>query len=296
MTRRYSRSSLLLLLFINLANAIDSKKSTKKILDGDTHKSVDDYYSNINFNAKDDELKKQLHDLINPHIVYDYDEVWNAFLDVDHYLPTYPCDVNTSYIPDIYSSYCWIPEKITGGECGNYKKEGDCYNREHLWPKSWFGGFDYGANAQTDLFELWPSDGYVNGLRGDIPFGYVLSTNITYKSSNGCLIGQCDPQYTQGDLTIGKCFEPSLQYKGDFARTYFYLSTAYYQEWNCCETTGTNNSSIKLWMETILRSWHQLDPVDEFEKQRNNCIYEDWQLNRNPFIDYPQFVDQISDF
>ena len=70
---------------------------------------------------------------------------------------SYPCDVNSSHIPDIYSSYCWSPEPNlpTGGECGNYKKEGDCFNREHVWPKSWFGGFDYGDNAQTDLFELW---------------------------------------------------------------------------------------------------------------------------------------------
>jgi endonuclease I len=57
-----------------------------------------------------------------------------------------------------------------------------------LWPKSWFGGFDYGKNAQTDLFELWPSDGYVNGLRGNLPFGTV--TTATYTSSNGCKIGE----------------------------------------------------------------------------------------------------------
>lgn len=182
-----------------------------------------------------------------------------------------------------------------GGECGNYKKEGDCYNREHLWPKSWFGGFDYGKNAQTDLYELWPTDGYVNGLRGDLPFGYVLSTNISYKSTSGCLIGQCNPDYTYGE-NIGKCFEPADLYKGDFARSYFYLATAYYQEWDCCETPGTDKSSIKPWMEAILRKWHAEDPVDEVERQRNDCIYADWQLNRNPFIDYPQFVDQISDF
>jgi endonuclease I len=251
-----------------------------------------DYYVGIDFSATDNELKQQLHDLINPHVVYDYDEVWNAFMDVDHNLLDYPCNANASYIPDVYSSYCWAPEKITtGGECGNYKKEGDCYNREHLWPKSWFGGFDYGANAQTDLFELWPSDGYVNGLRGDLPFGTVSSSNITYTSSNGCLIGGCNVTGYSG-----KCFEPPKDYKGDFARSYFYLSTAYLNEWDCCETPGTNKSSINDWMEVILREWHESDPVDDSERQRNEVIYADWQLNRNPFIDYPEFVDQISDF
>ena len=246
--------------------------------------------------ATDQELKSQLHDLINPHIVFDYDSVWNAFANIDKYLPTYPCDpTNSSHIPDVYSSYCWSPDKIsTGGECGNYKQEGDCYNREHLWPKSWFGGFDYGANAQTDLFELWPSDGYVNGLRGDLPFGYVSKSNISYTSSNGCLIGSCEipVEGYQG----GKCFEPTDLYKGDFARSYFYLSTAYLDDWHCCETVGTNYSSIKEWMELILREWHEMDPVDVSEQNRNDDIYFNWQKNRNPFIDYPELVNQISDF
>ena len=87
-----------------------------------------------------------------------------------------------SHIPDVYSSFCWDPEKIeSGGECGNYHTEGDCFNREHSWPKSWFGGFDYGFGAESDLFELYPTDGYVNGLRGNLPLGYVdTSSDISY--------------------------------------------------------------------------------------------------------------------
>jgi hypothetical protein len=102
--------------------------------------NFDNYYNGIDAAAQDDDLKGQLKALINPHVVYSYDEVWNAFEDVDQNLPNYPCDANSSHIPDVYSTFCWTPEKISGGECGNYKKEGDCYNREHLWPKSWFGG------------------------------------------------------------------------------------------------------------------------------------------------------------
>ena len=104
------------------------------------------YYSSIDFSLNNNDLKKSLKELIFPHRVIDYDTVWSAFPTVDIYLPRYPCNTNTTFIPDVYSSYCWNPEKnlVTGGECGNYKKEGDCFNREHLWPKSWFGGFDYG--------------------------------------------------------------------------------------------------------------------------------------------------------
>lgn len=250
--------------------------------------AAEDYYASIDSSATDTVLKSQLRDLIFPHTVYSYGYVWQAFLDIDRYLPTYPCSTNAECIPDIYSSYCWNSTQ----QCGNYKKEGDCYNREHLWPKSWFGGFEEGCEAETDLFELWPSDGYVNGLRGDLPFGVVDPAKVTYKSTNGCLIGTCASStgYT------GKCFEPTNQMKGDLARSYFYLSTAYYEHWTCCDTPAVNGSDIKTWMENILRSWHSNDPVDQDERDRNDDIYANWQHNRNPFIDHPEWVDQISDF
>jgi len=108
------------------------------------------YYSTIDTSLHNNEFKKSLKELILPHKVIDYDTIWSAFPAVDIYLPRYPCNTNASFIPDVYSAYCWNPEKnlATGGECGNYKKEGNCFNREHLWPKSWFGGFDYGMQVQ----------------------------------------------------------------------------------------------------------------------------------------------------
>lgn len=258
--------------------------------------SISEYYSSIDMKARNDELKTQLHDLINPHKVLTYDEVWDAFPEVDVYLPGYPCDPNnTTHIPDIYSSYCWTPEKLAsneiGGECGNYQKEGDCYNREHIWPKSWFGGFDEGENAETDLFELWPSDGYVNGLRGNLPLGIVDPSQISYISTNGCLIGTCAE-----DASYGKCFEVADGLKGDIARSYFYLATAYFGEWGCCDEVGVNGSDIKQWMEDTMRNWHENDVVDDDERNRNEVIYKAFQGNRNPFIDHPEWVQSIDNF
>ena len=184
-----------------------------------------DYYSGIDASAKDLDLKQQLKDLISPHTVLSYDGVWTAFESVDKFLPGYPCDSSDpTKIPDIYSGYCWKTEKDnTGGECGSYHTEGDCFNREHSWPKSWFGGFSEGHDAQTDLFELWPSDGYVNGLRANLPFGYVKEGTETYTSTNGSKIGTC-----KSNESAGRCFEIADNIKGDLARSYFYLSTAYY--------------------------------------------------------------------
>jgi endonuclease I len=256
-------------------------------------KSVDDYYANIDKTATNDVLKGQLFALINPHVVFDYDTAFVAFEEVDTTLPGYPCNPNNlTYIPDIYSTVCWRDQQgyTPGGQCGNYKKEGDCYNREHIWPKSWFGGFDYGMNAQTDLFELWPSDGYVNGLRGNLPLGDVVAP-ISYTSSNGCRIGVC-----AAGSSYGSCFEVTDKLKGDIARSYFYLATAYWKQWSCCDEPAVNGSDIKPWMEQILRTWHANDAVDQSEIDRNDIIYNNWQQNRNPFIDHPEWVAQIDNF
>jgi hypothetical protein len=69
-----------------------------------------------------------------------------------------------------------------------------------------------------------------------------------------------------------------------------------FKVWDCCDDVGVNRSEIKPWMENELRAWHHLDEVDDYERNRNDIIYNKWQRNRNPFIDYPEFVDSIEDF
>jgi endonuclease I len=263
-----------------------------QVLDLANNLHVSAYYSGIDPTATNMALKQQLQALVSVKTELTYDDAWTAFASVDKFLEGYPCSSDLSMIPDIYSGYCWKPVKITpGGECGNYAKEGDCFNREHSWPKSWFGGFDYGDGAQVDLFELYPSDGYVNGLRGNLPFCDVDRSRITYQSTNGSLIGYCNStEYN------GKGFEPADYLKGDLARSYFYLSVAYMNDWTCCDDVGVQYWNIKLWMETVLRNWHALDPVNDQERSRNEEIYQNWQHNRNPFIDNPQWVNQINDF
>ena len=104
-----------------------------------------DYYANIDFTAKNLELKTQLQALINPHTVLEYDAAYDAFEAISKAAHV-PCDGNSSHIPDVYSNYCWLTDYVgqPNGECGNYKVEGDCYNREHSWPKSWFGKYRCG--------------------------------------------------------------------------------------------------------------------------------------------------------
>jgi endonuclease I len=230
--------------------------------------------------------------LIAEHVVLTYKQVWAALAKVEPFLDDNHCQGKKGTIPDVYSDHCWVPAKPPEGqECGNYKKEGDCFNREHGWPKSWWGGFSKGHNCETDLHELWASDGYVNNLRANLPLGTVDAAS--YTSSNGSKVGSCSsPGY---DGPGDRCFEVVDGLKGDFARSYFYIATAYSGKFDCCDEPGVNGSSIKPWMEAELRKWHEADPVSDFERQRNDAVFT-VQRNRSPFIDHPEWVALVKDF
>ena len=178
-------------------------------------------------------------------------------------------------------------------QAGNYKQEGDVYNREHSFPNSWFGGKV--MPMYTDLHHMYPTDGWVNNKRGNFPFGETSSP--TYKSANDfSKLGPCSyPGYTS---TV---FEPNDEYKGDFARTYFYMVTCYEEkiaDWyvNYPESQPTLDGNaypgLSSWQLNMLMKWAKNDPVSEKEINRNNAVYA-IQKNRNPFIDYPGLEEYI---
>lgn len=172
-----------------------------------------------------------------------------------------------------------------GDQCGNYSSEGDCYNREHSVPKSWFNDQ---APMYTDMVHLVPTDGKVNSMRSNYPFGEVGS--VTYTSKNGSKLGNA----RSGLGYSGKVFEPIDAYKGDFARIYFYFVTRYddrIASWDNA-VFSSDQYGLDRWVINMLLEWHKNDPVSAKEKNRNNYI-EQFQNNRNPYVDHPEFVDQI---
>ena len=219
------------------------------------------------------ELRMALHNIIKDHKVVSYDGLKAAYF----YTDAYP----DGKLWDIYSNYHW-----TSGEvCGSYGGEGDCWNREHTWPQSWFGS----GTPKSDLFHVLPTDGKVNGVRSSYPYAEVK--NPTYTSTNGSKLGtSITPGYSS------KAFEPIDEYKGDIARGFFYMSTRYYTEdsgWSSSEMT--TKCEIKEWAMKMLLRWHKLDPVSQKEIDRNNVIYNSYQKNRNPFIDHPEYAEMIWD-
>ena len=235
------------------------------------------------------ELKTALCGIIYNRTERTYDNLWIDFMSTDLRAD--------GKIWDMYSNITNY-QPVTKGS--NYSKEGDCYNREHSWPNSWFGGKNNTQPMFADLHHLYPTDGYVNGRRSNHPLGETKGES--YKSANNfSKLGKCTyPGYT------GTVFEPNDEYKGDFARTYFYMVTCYEEKIASWYTKyGVNNSSaetknavmatldgktypgLSAWQLEMLQKWAKDDPVSEKEINRNNAVYG-IQKNRNPFIDYPE--------
>jgi hypothetical protein len=190
--------------------------------------SGDDYYKGIDPNAQDVAMLKQLHELINTGKKnIPYDGLWEAFKSTDEH--TEECEDDEIKGP--YSNTCWHWQK---DQCGFDGKQKDCYNREHSWPKSWWGenSGHHNAISVTDLFHIYPTDSYVNAQRSDYSYG-IVTGGVKYTSDNGCTLGEC----VNGNFT-GTCFEPADEYKGELARSHFYMSTMYREEWVCCSEAG----------------------------------------------------------
>ena len=137
-------------------------------------------------------------------------------------------------------------------------------NCEHTWPQSKGATGD----AKSDMHHLFPTDPDANCKRGSFPFGYVNKDAVCFSEG--------------GSLFDGDVFEVRKQHRGNVARAMFYFSTIY-------------NMSIDENQEKVLREWHKQDPVDSNEIARNDAI-ESLQCNRNPYIDHPEYVEQIADF
>lgn len=224
-------------------------------------------------------LKIALHNIIKNHTVLTYNNLWTVFPNTDKKANGKVWDIY-SYNPSGAQPYEYT---FVTNQCGSYNSEGDCYNREHSWPQSWFNS---DVTPTSDLFHIYPTDGSVNGIRANYPYGNVGSASNT--TQNGSKLGTCsNVGYNQ---TV---FEPIDEFKGDLARGYFYMSTRYYSEdgsWSV--TDATNKSDILQWQVNVLLQWHHQDPVSAKEVARNNAVYAA-QNNRNPYIDNPQWADSI---
>lgn len=232
-------------------------------------------------------LKTELSNIItNGHVDKGYNGLWTGYkttdIDKDY--------ENDGTILDIYSERPSgaDPYNYTPGsdQCGTYSTEGNCYNREHIVPQSLF---NQASPMVADIHFIRATDGKVNGMRSNYPFGKVASASFT--SQNGSKLGTSASSGYSGTV-----FEPIDEFKGDVARMIFYFVTRYQSKLSTFSSGNMLGSSafpgLQTWELNVLLAWHNQDPVSQAEIKRNNASYA-FQGNRNPFIDNPNYVNLI---
>jgi endonuclease I len=236
------------------------------------------YYQSIN-GYKESGLKSQLNTILSNHTKLSYDKLWTYYEKVD-YLPK--TDASGQHLIMDYYSESLHYFTGNGDDPSNM-------NKEHVAPQSWWGG---GTNngVGSDLFQVLPSEAQANSNKSNFQLGVVSGTPST---SNARM-------KTGYDKTGQMVFEPCDEYKGDFARIYFYVATCYPDvEWVDYNSSNNNTAftkedypTLNANMTEMLLEWHQNDPVSEWEITRNNRVEKE-QKNRNPFIDYPNLAFYI---
>lgn len=231
-------------------------------------------------------LKTQLYNIIKGHTDNGYAGLYTTYQtsDVDNFYE------NDGTVLDMYSENPsgTDPYNYSTGStqrCGNYSAEGDCYNREHIIPQS---VFNEQSPMVADAHFITPTDGKVNGIRSNYPHGTVASA--TYTSQNGSKLGSSSVSGYSGTV-----FEPINAFKGDIARMYFYFATRYENTvsgYSYAMFNGTSSQVFTTAFLNMLLAWNAQDPVSAREIARNNAVYAR-QGNRNPYIDHPEYVNQI---
>ena len=237
------------------------------------------YYSAAD-NKKGAALLSALHGCIDGHTTLSYSSLENYYDDTDL--------TADGYIWDMYST-CKFTINDDGG---SQKKICDVWNKEHSIPQSWFGE---SSPMKSDLFHVYPTDARVNNYRSNMPYGET--SNRSYIDGNSKALGYIGTSNFSG--YTGKVFEPIDEYKGDFARTYFYMVARYLDKnFNKSEngkvvfTYSSNTTGLTTYAINLFLKWHRQDPVSQKEIDRNNAVYKH-QKNRNPFIDYPYLAEYI---
>jgi len=275
------------ILFVSLANAAGLSEKIPYY--------GDEFYQDLNSGASNQALAQRLKtilksyhtpqdgglDKVSPncggngcyqHTAFGYDNA-RKFLFGSFYLIK---DGNGYGVKDVYCDHNAMSDSFKGGNGPGpgIIPDSTVINAEHTWPQSRFTGKYSTALQKSDLHHLFPTDSQMNSIRGNGWFGEVVKDTQTLKCKN--------VRYGKTDKGGEDVFEPPQEHRGNVARALFYFSTRY-------------DLPIDARLEQVLRKWNNDDPVDDEERDRNEKIAK-LQGNRNPFVDYPELADKISDF
>jgi len=222
-------------------------------------------------------LRLALHDIIDDHTVITYTNTWEPLrvLDADP-------DVtgNVMLVYSLRSELGTAPDPDTALQ----------WNKEHLWPNSY--GLDSIHPSYSDLHNLRPADSNVNSSRGNKYYDISDPSSPSYRT----------PAHAEatGTSTDSDSWEPPVEVRGDVARAAFYMATRYIGDVDGEPDLVLTNDMDKVTSESnffgrlsTLLQWHKDDPPDDYERARNDLIHSEYQGNRNPYIDRPEYAEMV---
>ena len=249
---------------------------------GNQNVDIDSYYEPIR-GLKGEELKKGLHEIIDDHVEFSYDDLGQSDWE---YVDEDPFNSNNFYVT------------YQGSTPKGYK-----VNKEHTWAKS-HGNFGESKPAGSDLHNLRGAYTNLNSTRGNLDFGEVEHNSLTSVMKYSWASDDMEGNY----VDYSSYFEPKDEFKGDVARIIFYMATRYEGDGEPQLEVGGQIDETKYYNFTYnasglhgnfadLYKWatSDIDPVSDYEVSRNNRVDQDYQHNRNPFIDHPEFIIMIYD-
>ena len=234
------------------------------------------YYNGVDNKGSAESILSALNSIINNHTVISYSGLEPYYEQTDFYADT---------LWDTYST-C----RFTMADA-NVPQSAVCdgWNKEHVVCQSWLGS----GPMVSDLYNVYPTDARINNLRSNYPYGVVGSFSGFSKDPQHHGLGKLGSSTTSN---VGTVYEPDDRYKGDFARTFFYMVARYrsntLNSGNGSKMFTSNPTNLTSYSLSFLLDWHRNDPVSQKEIDRNQAVYG-IQHNRNPFIDYPELVEYI---
>ncbi len=238
----------------------------------------DGYYDGVSGKKGADNILNALQTCISR----DYNEISYKGLE-PHYLHT---DFYSDTLWDMYSTCRFTYDDANKPQ----KYVCDGWNKEHVCCQSWLGS----GPMVSDMFNVYPTDARVNNLRSNYPYGVVGTSKGISGDPDHHALGKLGSSSISG--YSGTCYEPDDRYKGDFARTFFYMVARYRSDilnsGDGAKMFSSNPTNLTAYSLAFLLDWHRNDPVSDKEIDRNQAVYGE-QNNRNPFIDYPELVEYI---
>jgi endonuclease I len=228
-------------------------------------------YYNAAGGLSGDDLKTALHNIIDDHTSLSYSAVTEALKMTDE------DTLDSNNVICLYTGWSYPKSSFGNGS--------EDWNREHVWAKA-HGDFGETPPEGTDLHHLRPADASVNSAKQDRDFSKGIVEYLDPSGPTGCFI----------DTDI---WEPRPEVKGDVARMIFYMAVRYEGDAGELDlemvnyvNSAPNNEPFYGLRDTLI-AWHGQDPVNDWERNRNDIISYSYQGNRNPFIDHPEYVDLI---